>query len=119
MRNLDDYPFEVRPLSHAEGGGYLISYPDFSECIADGESVEEAIAHGQEALAAVIATLDVKGMSVPAPNSGGAASGKFIASVPKSIQEQLAAHAKTEGVSLDALVLTFLAEGLGRREHPV
>jgi len=24
-----------------------------------------------------------------------------------------------EGVSLDALVLTFLTEGLGRREHPV
>jgi hypothetical protein len=40
--HLDDYPFEIRPLSKAEGGGFLISYPDFSECISDGETVEEA-----------------------------------------------------------------------------
>ncbi len=26
-----DYPFEVRPLSADEGGGFLISYPDFLE----------------------------------------------------------------------------------------
>jgi antitoxin HicB len=25
-----DYPFEIRPLSASEGGGYLISYPDFA-----------------------------------------------------------------------------------------
>ena len=43
MSKLTDYPFEVRPLTDAEGGGYLISFPDFAECISDGESVEEAI----------------------------------------------------------------------------
>lgn len=26
MKNLADYPFEIRPLSAGEGGGYLISY---------------------------------------------------------------------------------------------
>lgn len=52
MRNLDDYPFEIRPLSAEEGGGYLISYPDFSECISDGETVEEAITNGHDALSA-------------------------------------------------------------------
>ena len=31
MKNLDDYPFEIRPLAAAEGGGFLISFPDFSE----------------------------------------------------------------------------------------
>ena len=46
MRNQADYPFEIRPLSATEGGGYLISYPDFSECVSDGESVEEAIRNG-------------------------------------------------------------------------
>ena len=117
MHNLDDYPFEIRPLTPVEGGGYLISYPDFSECISDGESVEEAIANGHEALSALIAALNSKGMAIPKPNSGGVASGKFVARVPKSIHAQLTAHAKTEGVSLNTLVLTFLAEGLGRRLH--
>jgi len=45
-----DYPFEVRPLSEEEGGGFLISYPDFSDCISDGETVEEALTNGKDAL---------------------------------------------------------------------
>lgn len=111
-----DYPFEIRPLSADEGGGFLISYPDFSDCISDGETVEEALAHGQDALKATIATLKAKGLPVPAPNGGGVASGKFVARVPKTVHAQLATRAKAEGVSLNSLVLTFIAEGLGRRE---
>lgn len=116
MRKLAAYPFEIRPLSKDEGGGFLISYPDFSKCIADGETTEEAIANGIDALGATVAALEAKGFPVPAPNSGGVASGKFVARVPKSVHAQLSARAKAEGVSLNTLVLTFLAEGLGRRE---
>lgn len=119
MRDLDAYPFEIRPLSKAEGGGYLVSFSDFSECISDGETIEEAIASGRDALAATIAALEAKGFPVPKPNSGGVASGKFVARVPKSVHAELAARAKTEGVSLNALVLAFLAEGLGRRKSPM
>ena len=114
MKNLDEYPFEIRPLSAAEGGGFLISYPDFSECLSDGDTIEEAIANGRDALRATIAALQAKGLAVPAPNSGGVASGRFVARVPKTIHAQLATRAKAEGVSLNALVLAFLAEGLGR-----
>jgi antitoxin HicB len=41
-----------------------------------------------------------------------------VARVPKSIHAQLAVRAKAEGVSLNTLVLTFIAEGLGRRAEP-
>ena len=61
MKNLDDYPFEIRPLAAAEGGGFLISFPDFSECISDGETIEEAIAHGRDALAATFRRQDRNG----------------------------------------------------------
>ncbi len=115
MDRLSDYPFEIRPLSVDEGGGYLISYPDFSECISDGETVEEAIANGHDALKATIAVLEAKGFPVPAPNGGGVASGKFVARVPKMIHAQLANRAKSEGVSLNTLLVAFIAEGLGRR----
>ena len=67
MANLDAYPFEVRPLSKAEGGGFLISYPDFDECISDGETSEEALANGRDALQSTIATLEQKGFPVPIP----------------------------------------------------
>ncbi len=116
MRNLADYPFEIRPLSTDEGGGFLIAYPDFSDCISDGGTVDEALKHGQEALQATIATLQAKSLPVPAPNSGGVASGKFVARVPKTIHAQLSTRAKAEGVSLNTLVLTFIAQGLGRHD---
>jgi antitoxin HicB len=117
MKNMDDYPFEIRPLTQAEGGGFLISYPDFSECLSDGDTVEEAIKNGRESLAGLVAVLESMNRPVPAPNSGGVASGKFVSRVPKTLHAQLAARAKAEGVSLNALVLAFIAEGLGRREH--
>ena len=68
MHNLDLYPFEIRQLTPTEGSGFLISYPDFSECISDGETFAEAIANGRDALAATIATLEAKGFQVPAPD---------------------------------------------------
>ncbi|MBK8741281.1 MAG: type II toxin-antitoxin system HicB family antitoxin [Betaproteobacteria bacterium] len=116
MRKLGDYPFEIRPLTVEEGGGFLISFPDFSDCISDGESVEEAISNGREALKSTIATLKSKRLPIPAPNGGGIASGKFVARVPKTVHAQLATRARAEGVSLNTLVLTFIAQGLGRHE---
>jgi antitoxin HicB len=116
MRDLTLYPFEVRPLSKEEGGGYLISFPDFTECISDGETPEEAIRNGMDALAETIAALEDMGLPVPAPSSGGAFSGKFIQRVPRSLHARLAARARQEGVSMNALVTAFLAESLGGRE---
>lgn len=116
MSRIADYPFEIRPLSTEEGGGFLISYSDFSECISDGETVEEALKNGKDALKATIAALKARELPVPAANSGGSASGKFVARVPKTVHAQLTTRAKAEGVSLNTLVLTFIAQGLGRKE---
>lgn len=48
--NPDAYRFTVRPLSKEEGGGYLVEYPDIPGCMSDGETIEEEIANGREAL---------------------------------------------------------------------
>jgi antitoxin HicB len=113
MAKITDYPFEIRPLSEEEGGGFLASFPDFAECISDGETIDEALTNGHDALKATIAALKAKKLPVPSPNSGGVASGKFVARVPKTVHAQLATRAKAEGVSLNTLVLTFIAQGLG------
>ena len=62
---MNNYPFEVRPLSDNEAGGFLISYPDFNQCVSDGETIEEAIKNGQEALTATIVMLEANGLPVP------------------------------------------------------
>ena len=113
MAKITDYPFEVRPLAEEDGGGYLISFPDFAECISDGETVDDALVNGRDALKATLAALKAKKLPVPAPNGGGVASGKFVARVPKTVHAQLATRARAEGVSLNTLVLTFIAQGLG------
>jgi antitoxin HicB len=116
MSDLSQYPFEIRSLSADDGGGFLISFPDFSECISDGETVEEAIQNGIDALQETITALESMGLPVPEPNSGGSYSGKFIQRTTKSLHAQLALRAKQEGVSMNTLVNTLLAESLGRRE---
>ena len=116
MRDLSQCPFEIRPLSEEEGGGFLISFTDFSECISDGETIAEAIENGMDALQETIAALESLNMPVPEPGSGGSYSGKFMQRVPKSIHARLVMRAKQEGVSMNALVTSILAESLGRRE---
>lgn len=54
VTGLDDYPFEIRSLSYEDGGGYLISYPDFRWCITEGETVEQALANGRDKLQTAI-----------------------------------------------------------------
>lgn len=42
--------FKIRELTEEEGGGFLIEFPDFPGCISDGETREEAIENGLDAL---------------------------------------------------------------------
>jgi antitoxin HicB len=112
-----DYPFNIRPLSDDEGGGYLIEFPDLPGCISDGATIEEAIANGADALRAWIATAEEFGDPVPLPfrQADETYSGRWNLRVPKSLHRRLAERAKAEGVSLNTLTVTLLAEGLGRR----
>jgi antitoxin HicB len=44
-----EYRVTIRPLTEQEGGGYLIEFPDLPGCMSDGETIEEAIANGEDA----------------------------------------------------------------------
>ena len=112
-----EYRFTIRPLSEDEGGGYLIEYPDLPGCLSDGETIEEAIANGRDAKAAWIAAMREAGRPVPPPgvDSAEGYSGKWQLRTPKSLHRDLADRARREGVSLNTLAVTLLAQGLGQR----
>ncbi|HEB86498.1 MAG TPA: type II toxin-antitoxin system HicB family antitoxin [Gammaproteobacteria bacterium] len=112
---FDDYAFDIAPLSADDGGGFLITWPDLPGCMSDGDSVEEAIENGRDAFTAWMLAYAENGRDIPAPATGGT-SGKFVQRVPKSLHARLAARAKAEGVSMNTLVATMLAENLGLRE---
>jgi antitoxin HicB len=113
---LNRYPFLVRPLSREEGGGYLVEFPDFPGVISDGETPEEAIRNGQDALAAALMTMQEFGDPIPKPSQGTSASGQWRQRVPRSLHARLVSRAQHEGVSLNTLVTTLIAEGLGKKE---
>ena len=85
MNNLFLYPFEIKPLTEEEGGGYLISFPDFDECISDGETPEEAMKNGFDALQETIDALKSMGFPIPKPFSRGENGDNFRQSIPKSL----------------------------------
>lgn len=113
---MSEYPFIVKPLSHEDGGGYVVEYPDLPGCIADGASIESAIKEGSDAVAAWLETAESLGRPIPQPGLTTESqdfSGKFVQRLPKSLHAELSARAKSEGVSINSLVLSFIAKGVG------
>lgn len=110
------YPFELRPLTEDEGGGWLITFPDFPGAVmSDGETPEEALINGRDALESVLAVYNEEERPLPEPFSGGGLSGKFNLRTPRRLHAMLNRAAKAEGVSMNTLAVALLAEGLGRR----
>ena len=111
------YPFEIRPLSKDEGGGYSISFPDLPGCWSDGATPEEAVENGRDALASWLAV--AQEFRDELPKAFSAVSGRFVQRVPRSLHAQLIARAKAEGVSLNTLIVSLVSEGIGQRKAAV
>jgi antitoxin HicB len=114
---IDKYPFTIRPLSAEDGGGYLIEYPDLPGCHSDGDTPEEAIVNGRDAVRSYLLSCKKHGDPMPKPSSLASSSGQFRVRMPKSLHAQLVTQAEREGVSLNMLVVTVAAQALGRRER--
>lgn len=88
--------------------------PDLPGCMADGKTVEEAILEARDAFAAwAVAEIEDKG-SLLKPKSYSA---QFVQRIPKILHIRLAKVAEIEGVNLNQLTASILAEGLGRRRR--
>ncbi len=115
--NTTDYPFSIRHLSSEEGGGYLIEFPDLPGCISDGETIEETIQNGKDAVDCWIAAAKELGRTISKPGQLEKQSGKWLQRVPKSMHLRLVEKAKTEGISLNTLVVSLLSEGISKRKR--
>jgi antitoxin HicB len=104
MENSPRHSFEIRPLPEEEGGGYCVTFPDLPGCMADGETIEQAIAEAADAEASWLRTHEDLGIPL--------ASGRFVLRMPKGLHARLGVRARQEGVSMNTLAVTYLAEGL-------
>jgi antitoxin HicB len=113
-QSLDSYRVTVRQLSTDEGGGFVAEYPDIPGCMSDGETIEEAIANGREALRDCIEVFRQSGRQVPKPSVVEPA--QWRQRLPRTLYMKLTAQAETEGVSINSLVTAIIAEAVGRKQ---
>ena len=96
-----------------EDGGYIATIPELPNLSAFGETAEEAAREVEVAAEGYLEALGESGSPAPAPLEVPSFSGQFRVRLPVSLHEALVMHARREGVSLNTLVVSLLAEGLG------
>ena len=64
---LQDYAIHIEPLPREEGGGFLVTAPDLAGCVADGETVDAAIAEAHDAYKAWAAAEQQDRGTLPTP----------------------------------------------------
>lgn len=98
---------ELRPLTEDEGGGWLASFPDLPGCMSDGETPEEALRNAAEAESVWIAANEKWGKAKTEKPA------RLVARLPRSIHRDLQ-RASEEGVSVNTMMVTLIAHGLGK-----
>ena len=112
---FEDYPLHVDPIPEEEGGGYLVTIPDLPDVSRTPRPSTPPLRkpatpsrHGRRP--------NGKTRVICRPRRPGADSSS--SAFPKTLHMQLAKQAASEGVSLNQLAATFLAQGLAVRQGP-
>ena len=108
MDQANRYPVEVHWSDEDEA--FVAAVYDLPGCLADGPTEAQALAAAHEAAADWIAVATEEGRNIPRPSSDEPASGKFVLRMPSSLHRELRERARREGVTLNTLVVTLLAQ---------
>jgi antitoxin HicB len=99
---------------------YVALCSELPHLSAFGDSQAEALDQLEVALEAAVDVHQDEGWPVPEPAGPPSVeplpSGRFVARLPKTLHARLARTARSEGVSLNTLVITLLAAGLASYE---
>jgi predicted RNase H-like HicB family nuclease len=99
---------------------YVALCSEFPHISAFGETPVEALSELDVALEGALEVHREEGWPIPEPlappEPEALPSGKFVTRLPKTLHSQLTRAAKHEGVSLNTLVITLLAQGLATRQ---
>lgn len=112
------YGFKVVALSEEDGGGFQATIPEFARGVVGyGETQVEAVKDLYEVLPDFLDVLEETGQTIPTPQLARPDldfSGKFNVRVPKILHANLVEAAEENGVSLNSMVTTLLAEGIAK-----
>jgi len=106
------YPIEIRESLE---GGYFATHPDLDGCMAEGSTLEEAVAHLADARELWIEARLAGGYAVPEPDSE-EYSGRVSLRMTPSLHAQLVRIADRSEVSLNLLINSVLSSYAGGAE---
>lgn len=111
------YPVDVRWSDRDKL--WIAEVYDLPGCLADGESREEALTNASEAARLWVEVAREDGREIPEPSiDEDDASGEFLVRTTKGLHSRLKHEARRQGVSLNQLVATLLAERSSARRRP-
>lgn len=96
---------------------FKVTCPAFPGLSAFGETREEALEEANVALSLFIEDYREEGDELPEPQEATEYSGQTRLRMPKSLHAALSQEAERQGVSLNMLMVTFLARQIGREEE--
>lgn len=113
-RLLDPFPYRI-VIERRGGDRYMARVPAFPHLAATSRRIEEAVT---ELLSHVSREVQwLRQEKKPLPSADGTFSGQLRLRMPRSLHERLSTLAGEEGISLNLLLLTLIAEGLGMRRR--
>jgi antitoxin HicB len=122
MKNIAYYlnlPYGIA-LRKDEDQDWVARIEELPGCTAHGKNRSEALENLEEVQTAWIEDALAAGDAIPEPRTDeGLPSGKWLQRVPRSLHRKLAELAKQEGVSLNQLITSILAEAVGRCRQPI
>jgi predicted RNase H-like HicB family nuclease len=114
-------PFRYRIILEwsDEDAAFVARVPALPGCAAHGKTAEEAAREARRAAEAMLAVLREDGNPLPAEDATAGHSGQIRLRLPRSLHERLARLSTAEGVSLNQMMVTLLAERSGLSGVPL
>lgn len=115
-QTIEDFmalPYTEWVRADPDDGGFIAGVEEWSGCLADGETREEALTELQDAKRAWVASALEFGDPVPLPLELEGYNGRILVRTPRSLHRDLLRRAAREGVSLNQLCVSYLSRALG------
>lgn len=106
------FPYRIVTEWSEADACFVARVPALPSCAAHGDTAAEAASEVQTAAKLM---LDVLGDAAPAPDQAASYSGNLRLRLPRYLHAALARRAALEGVSLNQILVTLLAEGAAPR----
>ncbi len=112
---MSKYSFQV--FWSDEDGEYVALLPEFPPLSALAATPEGAVREAQVVLEMVLDHMAEIGQEPPEPQILSSFSGQIRVRMPRTLHQKLAGRARMEDVSLNTLIVSVLAEGIGAMEE--